>query len=417
MKTFLQDLKGDKVIWGIAILMAIASIVIVYSAISNLAWRSGDGGNVFPLIFKHGVFLSLGLVSMYFAYKIPYKFFSSYSALFIPFVVVALIFTLLQGKQIAGANASRWIQIPYLGVGIQTSTIAAIVLFTYVARYLARIQGKAIKFTEALIPLWLPVMLVSGLILPANFSTAALLVLNVGVILLIGGYPFKQLLSMFMVGVAGLTLFVVVAVSFPDAMPNRVHTWASRVGYEISKEDGLKKLPPNNKEQYQVESAKIAVAIGGVFGQGPGKSVQKNHLPQSSSDFIFAIVIEEFGFIGAFGLVILYVVFLVRVVIISGRAPTLFGSLLVLALGIPITFQALVNMAVAVGLFPVTGQPLPFISSGGTSIWMIGFSIGMILSVSRETQELKEKEALGLNEIVQEDSINELIGSELEEVI
>jgi len=417
MKEFLQNLKGDKVIWGIATLMAIASIIIVYSAVSNLAYRSDDGGHVFTLIIKHGMFLALGLVSMYFAYNIPYKFFSSYSAIFLPLAIMALAFTLFQGKQISGANASRWIQIPYTGVGIQTSTIAVIILFTYVARYLARLKGKAVDFKDAFLPLWLPIILVAGLILPANFSTAALLVLNVGIILLIGGYPFKHLFSMFMVGVVGLVLFVTVAVSFPDAMPNRVHTWASRVGYELSKEDGLKKLPPNKKEQYQVESAKIAVATGGIFGKGPGKSMQKNHLPQSSSDFIFAIIIEEFGFVGAFGLILIYSVFIIRVVIISGKAPTLFGSLLVLALGIPITFQALVNMAVAVGLFPVTGQPLPLISSGGTSIWMIGFSIGMILSVSRETEELKEREALGVNEIEQEEDINELIDVELEEVV
>jgi cell division protein FtsW len=407
MKAFLQNLKGDKVIWGIVFLMAIASVVIVYSAISNLAWRSGDGGNVASLIVKHAVFLLLGLGTMYVSYRIPYKFFSSYSALMIPLVVLALLFTLLQGKQIAGANASRWIQIPYTGVGIQTSTIAAIILFTYVARYLARIQGKVVKFKDALIPLWLPVVAIAGLILPANFSTAALLVLNVGLILLIGRYPFKHLAVMFLVGAILLSSFIGLAMKFPDTFPNRVNTWTSRVEMFISGEK-------DGKEQYQVESAKIAVAMGGVFGQGPGKSVQKNHLPQSSSDFIFAIIIEEFGFVGAIGLVILYAVFLIRVVIISGRAPTLFGSLLVLALGIPITFQALVNMAVAVGLFPVTGQPLPFISSGGTSIWMVGFSIGMILSVSRETQELNEKEALGLNEIEQEEDINELIAVEVE---
>jgi len=418
MKEFLRNLKGDKVIWGIVTLMAIASLVIVYSAVSNLAWRSGDGGHVFSLIFKHAIFLGLGLGSMYLAYRIPYKTFSPWSTLLLPFAILALIFTLVQGKTIDGANASRWIQLPYIGVGIQTSTIAAIVLFIYVARYLARIQGKTVKFKDAILPLWLPVMLVAGLILPANFSTAALLVLNVGIILWIGRYPFKQLFTMFLVAVAGLVLFVTVAVSFPDAMPNRVHTWAKRVGYELNKEDGLKKLPKDPKEQYQVESAKIAVAIGGIFGKGPGKSIQKNHLPQSSSDFIFAIIIEEFGFLGAFGLVILYITFLIRVVIISGKAPTLFGTLLVLALGIPITFQALVNMAVAVGLFPVTGQPLPFISSGGTSIAMIGFSIGMILSVSRETQELEEREALGLNEIEEEEEdSNELIDAELEEVI
>ncbi len=417
MKEFLQNLKGDKVIWGIVFVMAITSVVIVYSAISNLAWRSSDGGSVFILLFKHSIFLVLGLATMYGAYKIPYKFFSSLSALMIPIVVVLLLFTLMQGKQISGANASRWIQIPYVGMGIQTSTIASIILFTYVARYLAKIQDKVVKFKDTLLPLWLPVITIAGLILPANFSTAALLVLNVGVILLVGRYPIKHLAVMVLVGSITLSSFVGLAVNYPDAFPNRVHTWASRLGYEISKEEGLTKLPENKKEQYQVESAKIAVAIGGVFGQGPGKSVQKNHLPQSSSDFIFAIIIEEFGFIGALGLIVLYVFFLVRVVIVSGKAPTIFGSLLVLALGIPIILQALVNMAVAVGLFPVTGQPLPFISSGGTSIWMVGFAIGMILSVSRETQELEEKEALGLNNIEKEENTNELIGAELEEVI
>jgi len=417
MKEFLQNLKGDKVIWGLAIIMAITSVVIVYSAISNLAWRSSDGGSLFILLFKHSIFLILGLVSMYGAYKIPYKFFSSLSALMIPFVVVLLLFTIMQGKQISGANASRWIQIPYIGMGIQTSTIAAIILFTYVARYLAKTQDVKVKFKDTLLPLWLPVIAIAGLILPANFSTAALLVLNVGVILIIGRYPIKHLAVMVLIGSITLSSFVGLAVNFPDAFPNRVHTWASRLGYELSKEEGLKKLPEDKKEQYQVESAKIAVAMGGVFGQGPGKSVQKNHLPQSSSDFIFAIIIEEFGFLGAIGIVLLYVTFIIRVAIVSGKAPTMFGSLLVLALGIPIIFQALVNMAVAVGLFPVTGQPLPFISSGGTSIWMVGFAIGMILSVSRETQELKEKEALGGNNIEQEENINELIGSELEEVI
>ncbi len=410
MKEFLQNLKGDKVIWGIVFIMAITSIVIVYSAVSNLAWRSVDGGGVFSLILKHAIFLLLGLGTMYGAYKIPYKFFSSLSALMIPFVIVLLLITLVQGNQISGANASRWIHIPYVGMGIQTSTIASIVLFTYVARYLARMQEVKIKFSETIVPLWLPIIAIAGLILPANFSTAALLVLNIGIILIIGRYPIKHLIIMFLVGAISLSSFIGLAMKFPDAFPNRVNTWGSRVEMFISGEK-------DGKEQYQVESAKIAVAMGGIFGQGPGKSIQKNHLPQSSSDFIFAIIIEEFGFIGAIGLILMYSLFLIRVVIVSSKAPTIFGSLLVLSLGIPIIFQALVNMAVAVGLFPVTGQPLPFISSGGTSIWMVGFAIGMILSVSRETDELKEKEALETENIKQEDNNNELTIAEFEEVL
>lgn len=406
MKAFLHNLKGDRVVWGIVFLMMIASVVIVYSAVSNLAWRSSETGNVFGLIFKHAFYLGLGLVSMYIAYKIPYKYFS-YSAIFLPFVILLLLFTLFQGKEIGGANASRWIQIPFVGMSIQTSTVAAIILYTHVARYLSRIQDKIVTFKETILPLWLPISLVVGAILPANFSTAALLVLTLGIIMLIGRYPIRHLIMMFSIGAISLTLFIGLAMKYPDAFPNRVNTWASRIESFTSGKE--------KKEQYQVESAKIAIAIGGVFGQGPGKSVQKNHLPQSSSDFIFAIVIEEFGFIGALGLIILYLVFLIRVVIISGRAPTIFGSLLVLALGIPIVLQALLNMAVAVGLFPVTGQPLPLISSGGTSIWMMSFAIGMILSVSRETQEIEEKEALELINV--EEDNNELISQEIEGVI
>ena len=410
MKVFLEKLKGDKIIWGIAFLMSIASVVIVYSAVSNLAWRSGDvGGHVFSLILKHSFYLILGLGTMYVAYRIPYKYFSSFSVVFVPIVILLLLFTLLQGKQIAGANASRWIQIPFVGMSIQTSTVASIVLFTYVARYLSKIQDKNVKLKETLLPLWLPVIAIAGLILPANFSTAALLVLNVGVILIIGRYPIKQLAVLFVIGVIILSSFIGLAMKFPDAFPNRVNTWASRVEMFMSGEK-------DGKEQYQVKSAKIAVAMGGVMGKGPGKSVQKNHLPQSSSDFIFAIIIEEFGIVGAFALISLYVVFIIRVVIISTVAPTLFGSLLALSLGIPIIFQALVNMAVAVGLFPVTGQPLPLISSGGTSIWMVGFAIGMILSVSRETQELKEKGSTVLNNS-KEEKVNKIIDQNLEGVV
>jgi len=314
-------------VWGIVSVMMIASVIVVYSALSNLAWRSSDGGNVLFLIVKHAVHLTLGLGFMYAAYKIPYKFFS-YSAIILPFIIFLLMITLFQGKEISGANASRWIQIPFTGFGIQTSTIASIVLYTYVARYLSRIQDKKLKFKETLMPLWAPIILVVLLILPANFSTAALIVVNLGIIMLIGRYPIKHLLGMFSVGAIVLAMFIGLALKFPDAFPNRVNTWISRTESFVSKDD--------KPEQYQVEAAKIAVARGGLLGQGPGKSIQKNHLPQSSSDFIFAIVIEEFGFFGAFGLIFLYLMLLIRVVIISGKAPTIFGTLLVLALGIPI---------------------------------------------------------------------------------
>lgn len=391
MNTFFHNLKGDKVVWGVVIIMMIASIIVVYSAVSNLAWRYSSGGSIFYLIMKHSMHLVLGFGFMFIAYNIKYKYFSIGSSILLLPSIILLFFTLFQGNEISGANASRWIQIPFIGFGIQTSTVSAIILYTYVARFLSRNQDNILSFKDTLLPLWTPVILVIALILPANFSTAALVTVNVGIIMMVGRLPIKHLLMMVTMGTLLLTIFITIAIKFPDAFPNRVNTWSSRIeSYTLGDKE---------KEQYQVESAKIAIAMGGLTGRGPGKSVQKNHLPQSSSDFIYAIVIEEFGLFGAFGLIVLYLTLLVRVVIISGKAPTVFGSLLSLSLGIPIVFQALVNMSVAVGLFPVTGQPLPLISSGGTSIWMICFSIGMILSVSRETQESEEKQQEEISEV------------------
>jgi cell division protein FtsW len=240
----------------------------------------------------------------------------------------------------------------------------------------------------------MPIVVVAGLILPANFSTAALIVLNVGILLIIGGYPLKHLVSMSFVGGVLLATFVMLSLEKPDLFPNRVNTWTSRIENFVNGEKG--------EEQYQVESAKVAIALGGFLGAGPGKSVQKNHLPQSSSDFIFAIIIEEFGLFGALLVLFLYLVFTVKIVRIASKAKNYFSTLLVLGMGLPIITQAMVNMMVAVGLFPVTGQPLPLISSGGTSILLIGAAIGMILSVSRETNELKEikeKEEAEINDI------------------
>jgi len=253
-----------------------------------------------------------------------------------------------------------------------------------VARYLSKIKDKDVSFKESLLPLWGPVFLVLILILPANFSTTAIIFTMIMMLAFIGGYPIKYLLIIVGTGLLALTMFVLVAKAFPDAMPNRVDTWMSRI--ENFTNDG------DTEADYQIEKAKIAIATGEIKGLGPGKSIQKNFLPQSSSDFIFAIIIEEYGLIGGVFILILYLWFLFRVVVVSHKSDTIFGRLLVLGVGLPIVFQALINMAVAVELFPVTGQTLPLISSGGTSIWMTCLSIGIILSVSAKREELKEKE-------------------------
>ena len=379
----LKNIKGDKLIWAIAALLAIFSFLPVYSASSNLVYTVGTGSTLAHFL-KHAMHLLLGFAIIYAIHRVPYRYFRGLSMIMIPVVLVLLVITMLQGTTIDGANASRWIDIPFVGMSFQTSTLAAVVLMVYVARYLSKIKDREVKFSETLIPLWAPVFLILILILPANFSTTAIIFVMVMVLAFIGGYPMRYLLAMVAVGIASLALFVLVAKAFPDVMPNRIDTWMSRIENFANGED--------TEADYQIEKAKIAIATGELFGEGPGKSKQKNFLPQSSSDFIFAIIIEEYGLIGGLFLLAMYSWLLFRIVIVSQKSDTVFGKLLVLGVGLPIVFQALINMAVAVELFPVTGQTLPLISSGGTSIWMTCLAIGIILSVSAKREEIKSRE-------------------------
>ena len=378
MKRAFENIKGDRIIWAIAALLAIFSFLPVYSAASNLAYI-GTGSNTFSYFIKHFVHLFLGFSIIYGIHKIPYRYFRGLSMVMIPVVLILLIITMLQGSTIGGANASRWIRVPIVGFTFQPSTLAALVLMVYVARYLSKVKDKMISFKESIFPLWLPVFIVTSLILPANLSTAVLIFSMVILLTYIGGYPFKFLVIIIGSGVVVLALFVLTAKAFPDLMPNRVDTWTSRVSSFLDSEV--------TQEDYQIEKAKIAIATGGVQGLGPGKSVQKNFLPQSSSDFIFAIIIEEYGLIGGVFLLILYLWLLFRIVIVAQKSDSVFGKLLAIGVGIPVIFQALVNMGVAVQLFPVTGQTLPLISSGGTSIWVTSLALGIVLSVSAKRDE------------------------------
>ncbi|MDG1730627.1 MAG: FtsW/RodA/SpoVE family cell cycle protein [Algibacter sp.] len=383
MQTLFKNIKGDRLIWAIVALLAILSFLPVYSAASNLAYK-GAGSSTFAFFIKHFVHLLLGFAIIYGVHKIPYRYFKGLSLIMIPVVVVLLGLTMMQGTTIEGANASRWIQIPFVGMSFQTSTLAAVVLMVYVARYMSKIKDETITFKRSVLPLWMPVFFVLIFILPANFSTAAIMFLMVVMLVFLGGYPLRYLAVIIGSGILVLTLFILIAKAFPDAMPNRVDTWMGRIESFSNPED--------TEADYQIEKAKIAIATGGIQGVGPGKSMQKNFLPQSSSDFIFAIIIEEYGLIGGFVIMSLYLWLLFRIVIVAQKSDTIFGKLLVLGVGLPIVFQALINMAVAVELFPVTGQTLPLISSGGTSIWMTCLAIGIILSVSAKREEIKDKE-------------------------
>jgi cell division protein FtsW len=380
MKNIFRHIKGDKTIWAVVSLLAIFSFLPVYSSSSNLAYLYGDG-NTFKFLLKHLTHLILGFVILYGVHKVPYNYFKGLSVISLPIVIILLIITITQGVTIDGANASRWVRIPIVGVTFQSSTLASVVLLTYIARYLSKIKDNTITFKESVLPLWVPVFLVLTLILPANLSTAAIIFFMVIVLIFIGGYPVKYLLIILFTSLMFLSFFIVSVKAFPNVFPNRVDTWMSRIDNFF---DGEK-----TEADYQIEKAKIAIASGGITGLGPGKSIQKNFLPQSSSDFIYAVIVEEFGLVGSFTLMFLYMLLLFRFVIVAHKAETVFGKLLVIGVGLPIVFVALINMAVAVEIFPVTGQTLPLISSGGSSIWMTCLAIGMILSISAKREVVK----------------------------
>ncbi|MEH6657599.1 FtsW/RodA/SpoVE family cell cycle protein [Leeuwenhoekiella marinoflava] len=387
-KNIFTTLKGDRAIWAITAFLALFSFLPVFSASSNLAYLYGNGDTL-PFLVRHFMHLVLGFAIIYGVHKVPAHYFKGLSIIGIPIVFILLLITMAQGTTIDGANASRWIKVPFVGITFQTSTLASVVLMIYIARYLTKIKDKVITFKESILPLWVPVALILGLILPANFSTTAIIFVMVLTLVFMGGYPLKYIGVIVATGLLVLTLFVLAAKAFPGVFPNRVDTWMSRIDSFADDED--------SEGDYQIEKAKIAIATGGLTGLGPGKSVQKNFLPQSSSDFIYAIIVEEWGLIGGLMLLLMYLLLLFRILVVANKATTVFGKLAAIGVGLPIIFQALINMAVAVELFPVTGQTLPLVSSGGTSIWMTCLAIGIVLSVSVKREEVKAKEEEEMN--------------------
>ena len=373
----LQALRGDKVLWGILALLAVFSFLPVFSASSNLVYVVGKG-TPWGYLIKHFVILTIGFVLMFSVHRIPFQYFKGISILMLPVVVLLLIYTASQGTVVAGANASRWIRIPIIGLSFQTSTLASVVLMIYAATYLSKLKEAIPTFKSSLLRFWLPVFVVVLLIFPSNLSTAALLFSMVLMLAFLAGYPLHYLFTIIGVGVVAVLLFFLLIKAFPGAFPNRVDTWMNRIENFRSGES-----PDGN---YQVARAKTAIVSGKIFGLGAGKSRMKNFLPQSSSDFIYAIIVEEFGLLGGVGLISLYLLLLYRVVVISYKTTSTFGKLTVIGLGIPILFQAFINIGVALQVLPVTGQNLPMISSGGTSAWMTCIAMGVILSVSAKVE-------------------------------
>ena len=362
-------IKGDKVIWTIIIILSLYSLVMAYSSSSNLAFRIA-GGNVIPYLMKHLLILVMGVVLIIYLQFFNFKYFSRLSQIGIFVSIVLLFVTLLFG--VNKGNASRWI------MGFQPSDLAKLVLVIYVARMLVYKKVKIKDFKRGLLPILWPISVICALILPADFSTAAILFLVCFIMLFIGGAKIKHLGSIIGSGLMVFFLLILINLAFPGFLP-RVDTWKSRI---ISYESG------NKKENYQAEMAKRAIANGFLFGKGPGKGNIKNDLYSAQSDFIYASSIEEFGSIfGGLGIVVLYLILFFRSIRIMNKTQSKFGSYVVFGLSFMMVFQSLINMGVGVNLFPVTGQPLPLISMGGTSIVFTCISIGIVLSISRDSTD------------------------------
>lgn len=405
MKELVNNLKGDRVIWSFVALLALFSFMPVFSASSNLAYMNHGTGNTISFLLKHLAHIFIGFIIIYWVHKVPFHYYKGISKIALPIVWILLAYTMIKGTVIAGANASRWIQVPFIGITFQTSTLASIVLMLYVARYLSKKQEEEPTFQASLLELWGPVFITLMFILPSNFSTAALIFSMVLMLAFVGKYPLKYIGFIIGAGIAALALFVLLAKAFPDShFFSRVDTWTSRIENFRANKPG--------EDDYQIEKAKIAIASGGIYGLGPGKSVQKHFLPQSSSDFIYAIIVEEWGLIGGLGILFLYLLLFFRFVIAAHKANSLFGKLLVVGLGFPMIFQAMINMAVAVELLPVTGQTLPFISSGGSSIWMTSIALGIIINVTKKDEEIAQEIS---DKAKREAALQKLIDKELEE--
>ncbi len=363
-----ENLKGDPIIWGIVILLSLISIVVVYSATGSLAYRM-MGGNTEAYLIKHGLLVILSLVVMWGVHNIPYKYFAKLSLLALWVSIPLLIFTYIYGAKIN--EASRWITIPIINQAFQPSDLAKLALISAVAGMLAKRQRSIEDLMTTFLPIMLWIAIICMLIGLANMSTAILLLSTCLLLMFIGRVPMKFLMTIALAGMVGLTASVMIG--------QRGGVFHSRIDKFLNA--GQTEIP------YQAQHSYIAIATGGITGKGPGKSEQKNVLPHPYSDFIYAIIIEEYGLIGGATVLFLYLALLyrgMRVVAISTRP---FGGLLSAGLSFALVLQAMVNMAVAVGLIPITGLPLPLLSMGGTSLIFTGTSLGIILSISRGDHE------------------------------
>lgn len=381
MKLLLRKyLEGDMVIWAVVLLLSLVSAMAVYSSTGTLAYRY-QGGNTEYYLLKHFSIIVLGWGLMYGIHKIPFGYFSRIAQILIWISIPLLAVTLIAGT--SRNEASRWLTLPIINLSFQTSDLAKVALIAYLARILSKRQTELEDFKEGFLHIVWPILAVCALILPANFSTSAVLFTTSIIILYIGRVKLKYLAGLLGTVITGAVFVVLLALALPEEQVTkllpRFPTWKARIETFTSDAD----MPEMSDANYQTEQAKIAIANGGFTGVGPGNSSQRNFIPHPYSDFIYAIILEEWGLAGGAVILFLYLILLFRGIRIAAKGTNTFGTLLAFGVCFALVFQAMINMAVAVNLFPVTGQPLPLVSMGGTSIWFTSIALGMILSVSR----------------------------------
>lgn len=389
MRLFNKLFQGDRVIWMVALMLAFISLLAVYSATGTYANSKYDGNNAFVLL-SHAVRLSLGLVVLYAIHLVKYTYYSRIFQLAFWVSIPLLAYTMFFGADLN--DAQRVVNL--FGVSFQSSDLAKIALIGYLARELTIRQDDIKDFKNAFVPLMLPVLVVTGLIFPENFSTAAILFVSCMVLLFVGRINFKYLMIFFMIALFAMSMYILIVLNDKDGDNGRVGTWERRIESFFRSDEDLtdeERAELENKEDFQEIQAKIAIAGGGLWGKMPGNSTQRNFLPHPYSDFIFAIIVEEYGLIGGAFVVLLYLILFFRAIKITTEIPQSFGGFLAFGLSFMLVMQAMINMGVAVGILPVTGQPLPLVSMGGTSLMFTGCAFGMILSVSKEVKNKSKR--------------------------
>ena len=403
-KALLQKTRGDKVIWALVLLLGLVSLLVVYSATGSLAYKMYKG-NTEVYLFKQIAFIVIGFVIIYFAHRVNYTIYSKVAKILLLLSIPLLLYTLFFG--VTMNEGSRWIRLPIINMTMQTSDLAKLALFMFLARTLSRKQTKIKDFKKGFLPVIIPVAVICMLIAPANLSTALLLGASCMLLMFIGRVSTKHILMTIGVALIPVTFLIMAAVikhktgdveeevttkkEKSSRLTARVNTWIGRVENFMY---GSKEV--NDDDNYQVNQAKIAIARGGILGNGPGNGEARNFLPQAYNDYIYATLIEEYGLLGGAFIIFIYLVFLFRSIRLFKKCPYAFGAFLALGLSFTLVIQAMANMAVNVNLFPVTGVTLPLVSMGGSSFLFTCLSIGIILSVARNVEQLEGKKAAAL---------------------